>query len=58
MNIPEQTLASLMRIVERRVALEVKTVVALLRRPNEDGTPCSADREVLAQRIERLEHWK
>jgi len=34
------------------------SIVAFLRAPNEDGTPRSADREVLAQRIERLEHWK
>lgn len=33
-------------------------IVAYLRRPNDDGTDCSADREILAQRIERLEYLK
>lgn len=28
-------------------------IVARIRTPNEDGTPCSADREVLARIIER-----
>lgn len=33
-------------------------VVAFLRKPSEYGDPCSADREVLAQQIERGEHLK
>lgn len=32
-------------------------IVAFLRRPNADGTPCSCEREILAQRIEKGEHW-
>lgn len=35
-----------------------KAIVAFIRRENEDGTPCSADREVLASRIEKEEHWR
>lgn len=54
----EQTVDNLVAITDRRVKLEVDAIVLFLRAPNEDGTPCSADREVLAQRIERLEHWK
>lgn len=33
-------------------------IVAFLRKPSEYGDPCSADREVLAQQIERGEHLK
>ena len=29
-----------------------------LRRPNEDGSPCSLEREALARRIEEGEHLK
>lgn len=32
--------------------------VAFLRKPSEYGDPCSADREVLAQQIERGEHLR
>lgn len=35
-----------------------KAIVAFLRKPSEYGDPCSADREVLAQQIERGEHLK
>lgn len=34
---------------------EVK-MIAFVRRRNEDGTPCSADREVIAQQLERGMH--
>jgi hypothetical protein len=37
---------------------ERDAVVAFLRKPSEYGEPCSADREVLAQQIERGEHLK
>lgn len=33
-------------------------IIKWLRANNEDGTPCSADRELLAQRLERREHLK
>jgi hypothetical protein len=33
-------------------------IVAFLRKPHEDGTQCSAEREMLAQHIERGEHLK
>lgn len=31
----------------------VRIIVAFVRKPSEDGVDCSADREVLAQQIER-----
>jgi hypothetical protein len=40
------------------VALRQARIVKWLRKPNSDGSPCSADHEVLAQRIERGEHLK
>jgi len=33
-------------------------VIAFIRRSNADGSPCSAERECLARRIERGEHRK
>lgn len=33
-------------------------MIAFLRRPNEDGTPCSIEREALARAFERGDHWK
>lgn len=33
-------------------------IIAWLRKPSEDGVDCSADRELLAQRLERKEHLK
>jgi len=33
-------------------------IIAFLRAPNEDGSPCSVEREMLARRIERGEHRK
>lgn len=35
-----------------------RAAVAFLRRPHEDGTPCSADREKLAQQLERGEQFR
>lgn len=37
---------------------ERQDIVAYLRRPGEFGDDCSVEREVLAQRLERLEHLK
>lgn len=33
-------------------------IADFISKPNEDGTPCSADRQVLADRIRRGEHRK
>jgi len=38
--------------------LAMACIVAYLRRPNGDNSECSAEREMLAQRIERGEHLK
>lgn len=34
---------------------ERRRCAAIIRRPNEDGTPCSAEREMLARRVENGE---
>lgn len=40
------------------VGVERGRVVDWLRAPNEDGTPCSLEREILAQRLARGDHLK
>lgn len=55
MSVTEAELTEAMGI---GVEIERERIVAYLRRPNDDGTDCSVEREILAQRIERLEHLK
>lgn len=46
------------RAFDRGAAEREKRIIAWLRKPSEDGVDCSADREMLAQRLERREHLR
>jgi hypothetical protein len=58
----EQSMGQLERRLEAEIVREVARretlIVAFIRQANSDGSTCSADHEVLAQRIERGEHLK
>lgn len=43
---------------EQAIEARERIIIAWLRKPSEDGVDCSADREALAQRLERKEHLK
>lgn len=46
-------------LYDREVGLGVTAIIVRwLRAPNEDGTPCSVEREILAQRLEKGEHLR
>lgn len=46
------------RIADTLVEAREVLIITWLRKPSEDGVDCSADRELLAQRLERKEHLK
>lgn len=46
------------RAFDRGADARERRIIAWLRKPSEDGVDCSADRELLAQRLERKEHLK
>lgn len=44
--------------LDAAVAGRERHIIQWLRAPNEDGTACSVEREILAQRLEKGEHLK
>jgi len=54
----ERLLEALQGAAQSGRQLERDVIVRYLRKPNEDGSACSAEREMLAQQIERGEHCK
>lgn len=46
------------KAVDAHLDARERIIIAWLRKPSEDGVECSAEREMLAQRLERKEHLK